>query len=222
MSASFWRAALAIVGKDIRAEFRTRELLGTMAVFSLLCLLVFSFALELNRIAHEEAVSGVLWVTLIFASMLGFNRSLTQESDHGTLEAMLLSPVPRSAIFAGKLLGNAIFTGIVAACILPLMTALFDHNMLQPGLILTCAVGLAGVSAIGTMTSLLTIHTRTREALLPIAMLPLALPLLLTATRATAGILNHVEPQGWLLLLCAISLMYLTLCGLLARFALEE
>jgi len=99
-------AVLAILSKDLRAEIRSRDLLSVMAIFAFLCILVFSFALELDRVAREEAISGVLWVTLVFASLLGFNRSLSQEGDHGNLDAMLLAPVSRPAIFLGKLLSN--------------------------------------------------------------------------------------------------------------------
>ena len=222
MNADFWRVALAIVAKDLRVELRSRQLLSAMAIFALLCILVFSFALELDRIAREEAVSGVLWVTLIFASMLGFSRGMAQESDGGTLDALLLAPISRRAIYAGKCLGNLFFTLCVAAILLPLSTALFNQNLLRLPLIVTVAVGVCGLCAIGTLTALLTMHARSREALLPIALLPLALPLLLTATRATTGILNGVEWIGWLQLLAAVCLLYLALCGLLAGFVLEE
>ena len=222
MSRGFWRAALAIVAKDLRVEMRSRELLSAMAIFALLCILVFSFALELDRVAREEAVSGVLWVTLIFASMLGLGRSLAGEIDGGTLDGLLLAPVSRRAIYAGKLLGNALFTLLVGACLLPLSSALFNQNLLQVSLVVTTAVGGFGICAIGTLTALLTLHARSREALLPIAMLPLALPLLLPAVRATTGILNQSEWMGWLQLLGAVCLLYLALCGALAGFVLEE
>ena len=149
MKTSFWTVVLAIVSKDLRAEMRSRELLSVMAIFAFLCILVFSFALELDRVAREEAISGVLWVTLIFASLLGFNRSLAQEGDQGNLDAMLLAPVSRSAIFFGKLLGNYLFTLIVALVILPLMTVIYNNNLLNGWLIVTTVVGVFGFCTIG-------------------------------------------------------------------------
>ncbi len=223
MKTSYVAAVLAIAGKDLRVELRSRELLSLMLIFALLSILVFSFALELDRVAREEAVSGVLWVTLIFASLLGLNRSLAQEYDQGNLDALLLAPLSRTAIFIGKFAGNALFTGLVALLLLPLMTALYGKNMLDPRLVLTTLVGIAGFCALGTLMATLTVKTRAREALLPVAMMPLALPFLLTAVRATKGILtNATEWQAWFQLLAGVALIYLVLCLLLFRFVVEE
>lgn len=225
MKTPFRTTVLAIVSKDLRAEVRSRDLLSVMAIFALLCILIFSFALELDRVAREEAISGVLWVTLVFASLLGFNRSLSQEGDQGNLDAMLLAPVSRPAIFLGKLLSNYLFTLIVALVILPLMTVIYNINLIEGWLIVTTVLGLFGFSAIGTLLAMLTLHTRSREAMLPIAMLPVALPLLLTAVRATTNILNDNPARDWLVwlqLLAAVTVIYLALCWLLSGFVLEE
>ena len=169
MKTSFISCVVAIISKDLRAEIRARELVSVMALFALLSLLVFSFALELDRGAREEAVSGVFWVTLIFASLLGFNRSMAQEREQGNLDAMLLAPVARAAIFVGKLLGNFIFTLIVGLVMLPLMTMLYGLNLLDGWIILTTALGTLGLSTVGTLLATMTVQTRAREALLPIA-----------------------------------------------------
>ena len=223
MMTPFLACVLAIIAKDLRAEFRSRELLSVMALFALLSVLVFSFALELNREARAEAVSGVLWVTLIFASLLGLNRSLAQESDQGNLDALLLAPVSRSAIFAGKFAGNVLFTGAVGLALLPLMTVLYNINMAAPGVIVTTIVGVIGLCSIGTLLATMTVQTRAREALLPIALLPLALPFLLTAVRATRGVLNGAPDwQVWLQLLAGITVIYVVLCLLLYGYVVEE
>lgn len=220
---TFLACVLAIIAKDLRAEFRSRELLSVMALFALLSVLVFSLALELDREARAEAVSGVLWVTLIFASLLGLNRSLMQESDQGNLDALLLAPVSRSAIFAGKFAGNVLFTGAVGLALLPLMTVLYNINMATPGVIVTTVVGAVGFCSIGTLLATMTAQTRAREALLPIALLPLALPFLLTAVRATKGVLNGApEWQVWLQLLAGITVIYVILCLLLYGYIVEE
>ena len=225
MKTSFVSCVLAIVSKDLRTEMRSRDVLSVMAMFALLSILVFSFALELDRVARVEAVSGVFWVSVIFASILGFNRSLALERDRGNLDALLLAPVSRSAIFVGKLLGNYLFTLIVGLVILPLMTVLYNKNMLDAWLILTALVGIFGFSTIGTLLATMTVQTRAREALLPIALLPVALPLLLTAVRATTGIISGKPADdwgAWLQLLGAICVMYLVMCLLLYGFVLEE
>lgn len=225
MKTPFISCVTAIISKDLRAEIRARELVSVMALFALLSILVFSFALELDKGAREEAVSGVLWVTLIFASVLGFNRSMAQEREQGALDALLLAPVSRAAIFVGKLLGNFIFTLIVGLALLPLMTALYGMDLLDGWVIVTTALGIFGFATIGTLLATMTVQTRAREALLPIAMLPIILPLLLTAVRATKGILGGApatEWQGPLGMLVAIALIYLVLCLLLYEYIVEE
>ena len=114
---------------------------------------------------------------------------------------------------------------IVALVILPLMTVIYNSNMLKGWLIVTTVVGVFGFSSIGTLLAMLTLHTRSREAMLPIVMLPVALPLLLTAVRASTNLLNDSPTREWLVwlqLLAAVTLIYLALCWLLSGFVLEE
>ncbi|MDE2750335.1 MAG: heme exporter protein CcmB [Chloroflexota bacterium] len=225
MKTPFITSVAAIIKKDLRAEFRARELVSLMGLFTLLSVLVFSFALELDREAREEAVSGVLWVTLIFASILGLNRGMAQERDQGGLDATLAAPVSRSAIYLGKLLGNFFFTAIVALVMLPLMTVLYGKNLLDAWVIGTTVIGVFGFAAIGTLLATLTVQTRAREALLPIAMLPIVLPFLLTAVRATTGLLNGAVEREWqssLGMLAAITVIYFVMCLLLYRYVVEE
>lgn len=225
MKTPFWTTAFAIISKDLRAEVRSRELISVMVLFAFLSILIFSFALELDRVAREEAVSGVLWVTLIFASILGFNRSMAMERDQGNIDAMLLAPIDRSAIFIGKLVGNYLFTLVVGLVMLPVMTILYNKSMLEGWVILTVILGIFGFSTIGTLLATMTVQTRAREALLPIAMLPVVLPFLLTAVRATTNILNNSPQSEWMLwvqLLAGISLLYLVLCVFLYGYVVEE
>jgi len=223
MSRHYWHKALAIAGKDLRAELRSRELLSVMGLFALLSLLVFSFALELDRAAREEALSAVLWVTILFTCMLGLQRSLKPELEQGTMDALLLAPGARSALYTGKLLSNALLTGLLCLCLLPLMTLLYGMNMLDLRLLGTALLGTVAFCGIGTLLAALTAQTRASEALLPIAMLPVSLPILLTAVRASKGILNGSNDwQAWLQFLLAITLLYLTLCILLFPSIVEE
>lgn len=221
----FFAAAFGIVQKDLRAELRSRELVGAMGMFALLSLLIFSFAFELNREARIEAISGVLWVTVVFASLLGLNRSLAMERDQGNLDALLLAPISRSAIFVGKLIGNFIFTFVIAALLLPLMTVLYNVSLLRPLVIAVLFFGTLGFTIIGTLLATMTVQTRAREALLPIVMLPITLPVLLAAVRASSGILNDAPAetwQGWLAILLVLNVIYGTLCFLLFESVVEE
>jgi heme exporter protein B len=225
MSTPFLKAVLAILRKDLQTELRSRELVNSMALFALLSILIFSFALELDRIARQEAVSGVLWVTVVFASILGLNRSLAMERDQGNLDAMLLAPINRTAIFCGKLIGNYLFALIVGLVLLPVMTLLYNTSLLYPWLLVTLLLGTLGFSTIGTLLATMTVQTRARESLLPIVMLPMALPVVLVAVQATTRILNDAPVADWIAwpqILMVIDFIYLMLCFLLFEYVIED
>ncbi|MDX2161876.1 MAG: heme exporter protein CcmB [bacterium] len=224
-AAPFLTAVGAILRKDIQAELRGRELVGAMGVFALLAILIFSFALELDREARSEVISGVLWVTVIFASILGLNRSLAMERDQGNLDALLLAPISRSAVFVGKLIGNFLFTFTIAAVLLPVMTVLYGFSLFAPPLLLTLVLGVAGFTTVGTLLATMTVQTRAREALLPIVMMPIALPILLAAVRASSAIMNDAPPetwQAWMQILAALDAIFITMCFLLFEYVVEE
>lgn len=225
MNTPFWQAALSITRKDLRAELRSRELVNTMGLFALLSVLIFSFALELDRVARQEAVSGVLWVTVVFASILGLNRSMAMEREQGSLDALLMAPISRAAIFAGKLLGNFLFTLVVGLLLLPLMAVLYNLPLVQPWLLVVLLLGIAGFSTVGTLLATMTVQTRARESLLPIVMLPMTLPVLLAAVHASTGILNGAPQADWIAwpqILVVADVVYLTLCVLLFDYVLES
>jgi heme exporter protein B len=225
MNTPFFTVALAIIRKDLQAELRSRELVATMLLFALLSVLAFSFALELDRLTREEVVSGVLWVTVVFASLLGLNRSMAMERENGSMDAMLLTPISRSSIFVGKLVGNYLFTAMVGLALLPLMTILYNMNMVNLWVIATLLLGTLGICITGTLLAAMTVQTRAREALLPIVMLPVVLPILLAAVKATTGITNNApmtDWQIWIQVLVIVNVIYLVLCLLMFSYVIEE
>ena len=225
MNTPFFTVALAIIRKDLQAELRSRELVATMLLFALLSVLAFSFALELDRLTREEVVSGVLWVTVVFASLLGLNRSMAMERENGSMDAMLLTPISRSSIFVGKLVGNYLFTAMVGLALLPLMTILYNMNMVNLWVIATLLLGTLGICITGTLLAAMTVQTRAREALLPIVMLPVVLPILLAAVKATTGITNDApmtDWQIWIQVLVIVNVIYLVLCLLMFSYVIEE
>ena len=225
MKTPFLHTIFAIIHKDLRAEWHSRQQISLMIMFALLSVLIFSFALELNRVVRQEAVSGVLWVTLVFASILGLNRNLAIEREHGSLDAMRLAPIDRSALFIGKVVGNYLFTLIVGMILLPVMSLIYNLTLLDGWVILTLLLGTLGFATVGTLLATLAVQTRAREALLPIAMLPVALPLLIVAVRATTGIINETPFSDWIVwiqIVAVVDVIYLVLCTLFYRFILEE
>ncbi|MCK6580977.1 MAG: heme exporter protein CcmB [Anaerolineae bacterium] len=225
MKTPFFKAALSIVRKDFLAELRSRELVGAMGLFVLLSVLVFSFALELNRQARAETVGGVLWVTVVFASILGLNRSMAMEREQGNFEALLIAPIDRAALYVGKLIGNYVFTVAVSLPLLVVMTVLYNVAVITPEVIGVLLLGAFGMTVVGTLLAAMTVQTRAREALLPIIMLPIVLPVLLAAVRATNAILSRAplaQWSDWLLILVVLAVIYLVMCLLTFGFIVEE
>lgn len=188
-SGSFTKAIGAIVWKDLRAEFRSYELISAMLVFSLLVILIFNFALELDIKTRQSVTAGVLWSTFAFAGTLGLNRSMAIEKDRGCLDGLLLAPVDRSAIYFGKFISNLVFMLIVEVIVLPVYSVLYNTNLFQWGLLLVILLGSIGYTAVGTLLAAMSVQTRTRDILLPILLFPVAFAVLLAAVKASGGFL---------------------------------
>lgn len=219
------RASLAVAWKDLRAELRSKETISAMFVFALLAIMLFSFALEFDRTGRQASAAGVLWVTLIFAGTLGLGRSLNREKDQGCLDGLLLTPVDRSALYFGKLIGNFIFMIVVAVVLLPLIAILFDVAIFKPAVVLVLVLGILGYAGVGTLISSMSVYARGREVLLPILLLPIALSILIPAVRATRGLLEGAtlgELQVWLNMLAGTNVIYIALAYMLFDFIVEE
>ncbi len=223
---SYLRKVGAIAGKDIAAELRTKEMMSAMFVFSLLVIFIFNFAFDLRTDNANTLAPGVLWVAIAFAGMLGLGRSFITERDRGSLEGLLLAPVDRSAIYFGKFLGNVLFISVVEVVILPLFIVFFNQplDIIVPlsGVVVLGTIGFAGV---GTLFSAMVIHTRARDVLLPIMLFPVVVPVLLSAVRLTAGILDKLpfeDVQNWLGLLVAFDLIFLAVSYMMFEYVVEE
>jgi heme exporter protein B len=223
--ASFLRAVAAITWKDLAAELRSRELLSAMLVFSLLVILIFNFALELDIATRRSVTAGVLWTTFAFAGTLGLNRSMAVEKDRGCLDGLLLAPVDRSAIYFGKVLSNLAFMLIVEAIVLPVYSILYNLNLFQPGLLLVILLGSIGYTAVGTLLSSMAVQTRTRDVLLPILLFPVAVPILIAAVKASGGYLTGAGMDGilpWLNLLIAYDVIFIAIAFMVFDYVVEE
>ena len=192
-SGNFLKAVSAVVWKDLQAEFRSRELFSAMLVFSLLIILIFNFALELDMKTRQSVTSGVLWATFAFAGTLGLNRSMAIEKDRGCMDGLLLAPVDRSAIYFGKVISNLAFMLIVEVIVLPVYSVLYGINLFQPGLLLVILLGSIGYAAVGTLLAAMSVQTRTRDILLPILLFPVVIPVILAAVKASGGYLEGLE-----------------------------
>lgn len=223
--AGFVRAVLAVVQKDLAAEFRSRELFSAMLVFSLLVILIFNFALELDIKTRQSVTSGVLWVTFAFAGTLGLNRSMAIEKDRGCLDGLLLAPVDRAAIYFGKVISNLAFMLIVEAFILPVYSFLYNVNLFKPGLLLVILLGSIGYTVVGTLLASMAIQTRTRDILLPILLFPVAVPVLIAAVKASGGFLTGDEFSSilpWMNLLIVYDVIFTAIAFMVFDYVVEE
>ncbi len=222
---NFFKAVSAVVWKDLQAEFRSRELFSAMLVFSLLIILIFNFALELDIKTRQSVTAGVLWATFAFAGTLGLNRSMAIEKDRGCLDGLLLAPVDRSAIYFGKVISNLAFMLIVEVIVLPVYSVLYNINLFQPGLLLVILLGSIGYVGVGTLLSTMSVQTRTRDILLPILLFPVVIPVLLAAVKASSGYLTGAEFSEILLpinLLITYDIIFIALAFMVFDSVVEE
>lgn len=223
---SFIKAVMAIVQKDLSAEFRSRELLSAMLVFSMLVILIFNFALELNIEARKSVAAGVLWTTFAFAGTLGLNRSMAVEKDRGCMDGLLLAPVDRSAIFFGKAISNLAFMLIVEAIVIPLYALLYNETRIfQLDFLLIILLGSIGYIAVGTLLSAMSVQTRTRDVLLPILLFPVAVPVLLASVKASGGLIEGATFAEILTpfnLLLAYDVIFIAVAFMVFDFVVEE
>ena len=222
---NFIRAVSAVVWKDLQAELRSRELFSAMLVFSLLIILIFNFALELDVKTRQSVTAGVLWSTFAFAGTLGLNRSMAIEKDRGCMDGLLLAPVDRSAIYFGKVISNLAFMLIVEIIVLPVYSILYNVNLFQPGLLLVILLGSIGYVGVGTLLSAMSVQTRTRDILLPILLFPVVIPVLLAAVKASNGFLEGLELSEFLMpinLLIAYDIIFIALAFMVFDSVVEE
>lgn len=185
----------AIIWKDLRMERHTGQILSVMLVFSLTAAIIYNFALYGSLAAARDASTGFLWVTILLAGTLGLNRSLMSEQENRSLEAILMAPIDRSAIYIGKVISVTAFALIVEAILVPIFTAFFNKPFWRPQVLFILVLGTIGYVAAGVLVTSMTIQTRTREVLLPVLLLPLTLPVVLAAAQVTAAYVAPVLPE---------------------------
>lgn len=220
-----FKAVFTIVWKDLRAELRSRRLISAVGLFALIAVLVFYFTLEGRRDILLGALPSILWVIIVFAGILGLSRSLSAEHERGTLDALLLAPIPRAALFYGKFIGNWLFTLLVAVIVSAALSLLFNLWLFTPSLWLVILLGTVGFAAVGTLTGSIAIYADGRETTLPILVLPIALPVIISSVRATTDILNGLPFEDWsvwLPALVSVDLIFLGLAFILFDFIVEE
>jgi heme exporter protein B len=226
----FFSAVWAVVWKDLRIESRTRQTISVMVMFSLAAIIMFNFALGAVLDAARNVATGLLWITVLLAAILGLNRSLALDRENQVFDAMLIAPIPRTALYLGKVLSITLFTLLLDLILVVLFTIFFNKPFFQLPIILILILGTLGYVSAGVPITSMTIQTRTREVLLPVLLLPVSLPLVLPAAAATATYISLAgmggptwsEVQGPIMLILAYDLLMLTVGFLTYRFVVES
>lgn len=218
---------LALIWKDLQIELRTKESLSSLLLLGLLTLLILSFAFDPTSELRQAAAPGVLWVATIFAGTLGMNRSLLQERENDCMQGLLLAPLDRGTIYLAKTVANFVFMLAAECVIVPLFIFFFNLPFGQTvaRLMPILVPAILGFAAIGTLFSAIALRTRAREVMLPLLMLPLAVPLFLAAIDASRRVLDG-ETFGavahWLRLIAAFDVLFIVVGWLTFEYVTEE
>jgi heme exporter protein B len=216
INVSFWRQVATLAMKDLRVEFRSREILYTMTFFAAMVVLIFSFAFIREGKAVGEVVPGILWVAVVFAGTLGLSRAFGRERESDTMRGLLLSPTSRTSIFFGKAVAILLFILLVEAVLVPLIGFLFGvlepvynadgsvdrYGMFDfPHLIaLTLLLGNLGFAVVGTVFAAMLMRARSRDVLLPVVLYPILVPMLIAATKSTFSLFEGDTASVWYLI----------------------
>jgi len=222
---SNFRLIFVLLHKEILQEFRSKEFLTLLFIFTLLVLIVFAFALGPLFERMEILTPAILWVTFSFAGVLGLNRSFLSEREEGALRGLRLTPVDPGIIYLGKTLSNFLFISIVEGIALPLFAVLFQFSFRRISLLWILVLGTLGFSSLGTLLAGISSNSRRQEILLPILLFPLLIPLLIAVVKGTHLLLMNEpfeEVLNWLKLLIVYDGVFLILSFLTFGYVLEE
>ncbi|HUS29560.1 MAG TPA: heme exporter protein CcmB [Kofleriaceae bacterium] len=187
---SLLRQAGRVAWKDLRIELRSKEIVMTMVFFAALLVVIYSFAFPRDDDAVRGAAPGMLWVALAFTGTIALGRAFDRERENDTMRALLLSPIPRLAVFLGKAASMCLLILAVAVIAVPLLALWLNAPLFQyPGeLALVVVLGAIGISVVGSVFAATLLKVRSRDVLLPVILYPLLVPLFVAGTKTTASL----------------------------------
>jgi heme exporter protein B len=223
---SLLSSTTVLLGKELRTEFRSRELLTTTVVFILMVIVLFSFTFDPTYNESRRFGPGLLWLAFLFAASLMLQPCFLREQNNDTLSALRLSVSDPFAIFLAKLVANTLFLLFTELLMLPIFSILYNVPVLRVlgQLLLVFFLGSLGVSIAGTALSAISSQARMRELLLPLLLLPLLTPVLVASTQVTVGLLDVSPFLEWkgLGFLVIFDVVFLTVLWLFGEYLLEE
>jgi heme exporter protein B len=220
------RAAGILLGKELRLEFRSRELLSATIIFALVVVVLFSFAFDPTAAESRRYGPGLLWIAFLFAGSLMLNPSFSREQNNETLDALRMAPISPFAILLGKMLANFIFMSVAELILVPVFAVLYNISLagIVWRLVLVLMLGTIGLTVTGTVFSAVSAHARMRELLLPLLLLPILTPLLIASVESTASLFQEQPAldRTWVAFLAGFDIVFLTASWLLCEYLLEE
>jgi heme exporter protein B len=227
---AFFRELFTLVGKDLRLELRSREIFASMLLYSLLAGLVFAYGFQKLLQSPATFYPGVLWVATTFAGTLGMGRLASREEENAALLGLTLSPASRGALFFAKAITAALLMAFVAAIEVPVFALMFSVRLSAAEgfwLFLTLASGAVGFALVGSIVSALLLGARGRELLLPVALYPLILPVIILGVSATLNFLSGnaadaESARGTLQIILAFDMIFAIVGALLFEQLLVE
>jgi heme exporter protein B len=238
--AGFAGKVLTLARKDMWVEARGRDTLPPMLAFSVAVVLVLAFTLpdvsEVERasrapegtVSLANVLSGFLWITFLFAGLIGFARTFEVERQGGAIDALLLVPLDRSGLFAAKALANLAYIAIIQLVLTPVFALLFglDLGWGWATFALVCALSDIGFVSVGTLFSSLAAHTRSRELILPLLSLPVLVPVFIAATELTSDLflgagLDALAARGWFAILVAFGAVFSVVGALAFEYVID-
>ena len=218
--------AAVILGKEVRTEFRSRELLSTTIVFVLIVVVLFSFTFDPATNESRRFGPGLLWLAFLFAASLMLQPCFLREQQNDTLSALRLAAENPFAIFLAKIGANALFLLLTEVVMLPVFATMFNVSFWTqlPGIFLTLFLGSLGIATAGTAVASISTQARMRELLLPLLLLPLLAPILIASTEVTVGLMSAKPAMQWkgIGFLAVFDVVFLTALWLFGEYLLEE
>jgi heme exporter protein B len=218
MSLGVARLTSVNVRKDLRLEWRSRDVFNSMLFFALLVVVVFSFAFDPSAEESRRMLGGLIWIAFLFSATMALNQSWARELRNGVLDAYRVSPAPPEALFLGKCLGNFLFVLLLECLMAPLFIIFYNLRPLGPvwQLVVIALLGTWALVVNGTFFAVMSIRTRSRELMLPLLLLPVSIPAVLMMVTATTAVLTgESSPVPQLKFLAGYCVVFTTTCFLL-------
>lgn len=217
----------AVLWKDLLVEVRTGDRVAAMGAFTVLVGVLFNYAVDPTVVRPQEIAAGIIWLTIVFGGLLGLGRTFYLEDEEDALQGVLMSPIPRDALYLGKVLANFLLLLGITLLVFGVFAVFFDLEFGPSPLLLLAvvALGILGFVAVGTLFSAVSSRTRMGETLLPVLVFPILIPVVIYGVTASGRLFAGrpaAEVAGNLRMLAAFALVALAAGSVLFRYVVEE